>query len=122
MADGISTIQPNSNPPLTGQQLFTVIGLAIAQGLGSAGQIMMATLSALVGATLSPTPQLATLPVTAGILGIALATLPAAILIQRFGRRPVFAGASLWSAAGVAWAALSIHFGSFVGFCFGCFI
>jgi len=121
MSDSAATIQPDTSTGLTRQQLFAVVGLAVAQCLGSMGQIMMATLSAIVGATLAPTPQLATLPVTAGVLGIALATLPAARLIRRYGRRSVFAGVSLWGAAGVTIAAASIHVGSFVGFCLGCF-
>jgi len=122
MSDSAATIQPDTSTRLTRQQLFAVVGLAVAQCLGSMGQIMLATLSAIVGATLAPTPQLATLPVTAGVLGIALATLPAARLIRRYGRRPVFAGVSLWGAAGVTIAAASIHVGSFVGFCLGCFV
>jgi len=122
LPDHTAPTQPGTEPRLTGEQLLTLLGLGVAQSLGSVAQIMMATLSAIVGATLSPTPQLATLPITAGIIGIALATLPIAKLIQRFGRRPVFAGTSLWGAAGAAWVATSIHIGSFTGFCIGCFI
>jgi len=122
MSDGIAATQPDTNTHLSGRQLFALLGLAVAQCLGSAGQIMLATLSALVGSTLSPAPQLATLPVTTGILGVALTALPATALIRRFGRRPVFAGALLWGAAGVTWASMSIHNGSFAGFCFGCFV
>lgn len=122
MSDNIATTHPDTSTHLTGRQLFALIGLAVAGFLGSAGQIMMATLSAIIGATLAPAPQLATLPVTAAILGIASTTLPAAALMRRFGRRPVFAGASLWSAAGVVGAAISIHAGSFAGFCCACFV
>jgi len=122
MSDGIAPPQPDTDTRLSGRQLFALLGLAVAQCLGSTGQLMLATLAAIVGTTLSPTPQLATLPVTTTILGVALTTLPAAALIRNFGRRPVFAGALLWGAAGVTGATLSIQFGSFTGFCFGCFV
>jgi MFS family permease len=108
--------------PLSRQQFVALLGLATAQALGSTGQIMMATLSAIVGATLSPSPPLATLPVTAGIVGVATATLPVAALIRRIGRRPVFAAALLWGAAGALLASASIHAGSFAGYCAGCFM
>lgn len=116
------TSKPNAEGGLTRRQALSVFGLTASQYLGSAGQIMMATISALVGATLSPTPQLATLPVTTGVLGVALTALPAAALIRRFGHRPVFVVGLLWGAAGVVWAAASIHAESFAGFCVGCFI
>ncbi len=122
MSDHTDTTQADANKNLTGRQIYIVLGLAAAQSLGSAGQILMATFSAIVGATLSPTPQLATLPVTAGILGVALATLPAATAIRRYGRGPVFVGASIIGAAGAGWAGASIHFGSFAAFCIGCFV
>ena len=83
---------------------------------------MMATLAAIVGATLSPSAPLATLPVTTGIVGVAIATLPAAALIGRFGRRFVFAGSHVWGACGATLAAWSIHVDSFAGYCVGCFI
>lgn len=108
--------------PLSRPQILALIGLAAAQALGSVGQIMMATLSALVGSVLSPSPPLATLPVTAGIIGVATATLPAAALIRRFGRRAVFASALVWGACGALVAARSIDAGSFAGYCAGCFM
>ncbi|MGI9344440.1 MAG: MFS transporter [Gammaproteobacteria bacterium] len=104
------------------RQLTGLLGLGTALALGSTGQIMMATISAIVGANLAPTPQLATLPVTAGILGVATAALPAATLIRRHGRRPVFVVALLWGAAGACLATASIHAQSFIGFCAGCFV
>lgn len=122
MPDPIAISRTDTSTSLTGRQIYIVLGLAAAQCLGSAGQILMATFSAIVGATLSPTPQLATLPVTAGILGVALATLPAAASIRRYGRGPVFVGASFIGAAGAASAATAIHFGSFSGFCISCFV
>jgi len=107
---------------LNRQQITTLLGLGVAQALGSTGQIMMATLSALVGSALAPSPPLATLPVTAGILGVALATLPAAALVRRHGRRLVFSLSMVWGAVGLSLATSSIHMNSFIGFCVGCFM
>jgi len=101
---------------------FALFNLAAAQGFGSMGQMVMATLSAIIGATLSPLPQLATLPVGAGVIGIAAATLPTASLCQRFGRRPIFVAGMAWGAMGSVLTAYAIHLGSFAGFCCGCFI
>lgn len=108
--------------PGTGSSTWILVGLATAQFLGSCGQIMMATLSGIIGALLAPTPQLATLPVTAGILGVATAAWPAAALRRQFGCRPVFVGGLFWAAAGAVLAAVSIQAGSFAGYCVGCFM
>jgi len=109
-----------AEPAMNRARLLTLIGLAIATGLASFGQILMATMSGIVGSLLAPTPQLATLPVTTGIIGVALAALPASALIQRFGWRTVFIGALLWAGAGSVIAAASITMNSFAGFCLGC--
>ena len=91
--------------------------LAASQCLGSVGQLVMATISALVGAQLAPAPELATLPVALGIVGIATAAIPTARFSGLFGRRPVFIGAALWGAAGSALAGYAIHIESFALFC-----
>ena len=83
---------------------------------------MMATMSALVGAMLAPSPGLATLPVATGVLGVAAAALPTARWSRRWGRRPVFIGGSTWGAAGAMLAGYAIQSGSFWLFCLGCFV
>ena len=82
----------------------------------------MATLAGIVGAILAPTPQLATLPVTVAVLGVATAAWPAAALRRRFGCRVVFVGGLAWASAGALLAAWSIEVESFLGYCLGCFI
>lgn len=103
-------------------RLAALLGLSLAQCLGSFGQITMATLSGIVGSMLTPAAELATLPVTTGILGLAAATWPLARLRQRYGSRPVFIIGCVWAASGAALAAASITKGSFMGFCFGTFM
>ncbi len=103
-------------------RIGVLFGLVMATCLGSFGQITMATLSGIMGAKLSTVPELATLPVTAGIVGVAVGAWPLALLRKRFGNRLVFTCALLWAATGAILAGWSISAGSFAGFCAGCFM
>jgi MFS family permease len=108
--------------PITGRGWKLLIGLTVAQLLSAAGQMTVVTLSGIIGALLAPTPQFATLPVAAGIVGLAVAALPTALLIRRFGRRKVFTVMALWAAAGSVVSAIAISNDSFAGFCLGGFM
>ncbi|WP_371348728.1 MFS transporter [Ancylobacter sp. IITR112] len=67
----------------------------------------------LAGAMLAPRPDLAALPLAALLLGAALASLPASVLLDNFGRRAAFAlGASLGVAGGLM-AAYAMALGAF---------
>lgn len=93
--------------------------LAICQALAFGGTALIASTSALVGASLAPDPSLATLPMSAQFLAIMLTTLPASMLMKRLGRR---AGFALGAGAGIAGAlasTLGIMAGSFALFCVG---
>ena len=58
--------------------------------------VLSMTLAAILGSLLAPDKSLATLPVAAMVIGTALASLPAAMLMRRLGRRVGFLmGASL---------------------------
>ena len=96
--------------------------LIVAACLGSFGQITMATLAGIMGAKLSPLPELATLPVTAGIVGVFVAAWPLALARKRFGDRTVFSLVLVWAALGGLVCAASIEAGSFVGFLCGGFM
>lgn len=48
---------------------------------------MVITIGGIAGAVMAPEESLATAPVTAMILGVAITTIPAALLMQRVGRR-----------------------------------
>jgi MFS family permease len=69
--------------------------LTIAQAFGSCGLIMLVTFGGIVGARIAPTPALATLPLALSIVGVAVTTVPASMLMRRIGRRPAFI-ASAW--------------------------
>jgi MFS family permease len=92
--------------------------LAISGALaGSAGAISTG-MSGLIGLELLPPDQhgLATAPITAFIVGAALASIPAALLMQRVGRRAGFLLGLLLGAAGSAAAAAAILMQSFLAF------
>jgi MFS family permease len=97
-------------------------GMTVATLLASAGQITLATLSGIVGAQLAPAPNVATLPLAAVVVGVALTTMPTALLIARWGRRAVFIGGLLWASAGALLSAYAISSDSFALFCAGSFM
>ncbi|WP_225783160.1 MFS transporter [Xenophilus sp. Marseille-Q4582] len=93
--------------------------LVAAQSLGAAAPPILISLGGLVGQMLSGSAALATLPVSLYHLGLALSTIPAALLMRRLGRRPAYGlGALLGMASGLI-AALAVVQGSFAAFCLG---
>ena len=58
------------------------------------GTVLLVTLGGIVGSELAPARVLATLPLSLMVVGTALATIPASMLMQRFGRRPGFVAAA----------------------------
>ena len=91
--------------------------LTLAQAFAACGTITLVAFGGIVGARLAPTPALATLPWSLSIVGVAAASLPAALLMQRVGRRPVFIGSALLGALGALACAAAIASGSFIAFC-----
>ncbi|WP_457809356.1 MFS transporter [Kushneria sp. EE4] len=99
----------------------TVWWLALCQALLVSGNIMLITITPLIGARLAPGDGWITLPVAAQMLGTTCATLPAGWLTARFGRRRTFMTANLVGLGGVALAALSLVGENFAGFNLGAF-
>jgi len=93
--------------------------LFVCQALYWGAVIVGITLSAIVGASLAPEPILATLPAGLLALGAIVATAPASLLMQRYGRRTGFRIGTISGALGGALAAYAIVEQSFVGFCLG---
>lgn len=69
---------------------ITVWGLALGQALLITGNILLVSVTALIGLQISPSFTLATLPVALQFIGIMGATLPAALLVRLLGRKRVF--------------------------------
>jgi len=63
------------------------IVLAVAQALAGGNSAVIVSTASIVGAVLAPDKGLATLPVTAMVIGMWLGTLPVGALARRFGRR-----------------------------------
>ena len=64
--------------------------LAIAQALSAAGMMTVFLLGGILGSQFAPLPQLATLPVSLTVVGLAATAIPAALLMERIGRRTAF--------------------------------
>ena len=92
-----------------------------AQAIGGATTAVNMTLGGLTGVyLLGEDPTLATLPVTAMLVGTAMGAMPAALLMARVGRRPGFMAGTLIGALGGAVAWYGIMIASFWLFCGGC--
>ncbi|MEO9804576.1 MAG: MFS transporter [Reichenbachiella sp.] len=89
------------------------LGLALMMSASS----LVVFVGGLVGTMLAPSDNLATLPVAAIIVGTALATVPVALLMKRFGRRMTFLSIIAFSILVSLLAAYSIHIQSFYLFC-----
>ncbi|MGO4705390.1 MFS transporter [Microvirga sp. 2MCAF38] len=93
--------------------------LSLAQAFSGANPAIVVSLGGLVGQALVTDKQFATLPISLFNLGLALGTIPAAMLMRGVGRRTgyVFAGA-IGVVAGCL-AAFGIATASFLIFCIG---
>ncbi len=89
--------------------------LAIGFALSVLSQVLSLSILPLAGLAFAPSRGLAMLPYAAFYAGAALASLPASLLLDSFGRRAAFSlGASLGAAGGLVlvWALVKMHFGA----------
>lgn len=91
--------------------------LTLAQALAACGTIVLISFAGIVGTHIAPLPVLATLPLSMSVVGVAATSLPAALLMQRIGRRRAFIGSALAAALGALLAAWSVAQSSFWGLC-----
>lgn len=87
--------------------------LAVCQALFMMGQNIMIISASLVGYDLATNKALATLPVTAMIVGTVISTVPASMLMRRIGRRNGFVLGGVLGACGAFLAAYGIHLAEF---------
>ena len=93
--------------------------LLLSQTAAVSGSVLIVTVGGLIGAQLSTNPAFATLPLSIMVVGTALATVFAAMLMRRVGRRSGFVvGASIAAVAGFV-SAYALYADSFVLFCVG---
>ncbi len=82
--------------------------LAICQALMMSSTALMMTVSALVGLTLADDKSLATLPLSLQFLGLMATSIPASLLMGKYGRRIGFIVGSLFGIAGAVLAVVAI--------------
>lgn len=83
-------LSPKSDVAATHRERGTILRLAVAQALAGANSVVIFATGAIVGDAMAPSKTLATLPVSIFVVGMALCTLPAGAIAQRYGRRAAF--------------------------------
>ncbi len=96
--------------------------LSAVQALGGSSSSIIMAVAALAAVNFAPNPSLATLPVTAMIVGLALTTSSATLIIYRLGRtRGLMLGAAI-AIPGAMLATLAVLLGQFYLFGAGLFL
>lgn len=93
--------------------------LTITQALASTAGPLVTLVGGIVGAELAPNPAWATLPITIMILGVAVCTIPAAMLMKRVGRKRGFIIAMCLASVATLGTTYALHLSSFPLFCLG---
>src|SRR5689334_2584324 len=93
--------------------------LATCQALLFTNNSTVIALNGLAGYALAANKALATLPVTGWVVGAALTTFPASLLMKKVGRRAGFTLGALIGMAGAALCAAALRAGSFWLLCLG---
>jgi predicted MFS family arabinose efflux permease len=100
----------------------TILLLAGCQALAMTSMSVLATTAAIIGNMLAANKSLSTLPVALQMTGMMCATIPAALLMGRIGRRGGFwTGAAIGASGGVV-AGSAVWAASFPMFCLGTFL
>ncbi|SFC76113.1 MFS transporter [Pseudoalteromonas denitrificans] len=95
-----------------------VLILALCQGLITTGNIMLVTVTALIGQQLSPSESWITLPVATQSLGLLLATIPASLIMAKIGRKNGFTLGNAIGIIGILCAVYALEQSLFSLFCF----
>ena len=101
---------------------FPVWGLALGQALLITGNILLVSVTALIGAQIAPSASWITLPVALQFLGLMSATLPAAHVMRWLGRKVGFFLGNLIGVLGAVVAFYALNAASFAWFCAGTFL
>lgn len=93
--------------------------LAFCQAMSMSGASLMVATAALVGLELADDKSLSTLPLAVQFMAVMLASIPAALLMKKIGRKASFLLASLFGFSGAIVSTWSIMQHEFWGFVFG---
>lgn len=91
--------------------------LFLAQLVFGTGSVLLVTVGGVLGSLLVADKSLATLPMTFFVVGTALTTIPAALLMQRIGRRLGFAASALLGCCGALIGSVAVTQNSFLLLC-----
>ena len=91
--------------------------LSVAMTLSSCSAIIVFTSAGIIGTMLSPVTSLITLPISTFVIGTASATVPASLLMGKFGRKPGFMLGAILAFFGAMLAIYALYEQSFVLFC-----
>ncbi len=101
--------------------VYNLLLLAILQALLLTGSSVLFATTALVSATFSPNPNLATLEISLQFLTILLMLIPLARAMQYYGRRRVFVATNIISALGMGLLGFAMVHQNFWLFCLAAF-
>lgn len=101
---------------------ITIWGLSLAQALLVTGNILLVSISSLIGQQLTDEPLLMTAPVAAQFIGLILSTMPAAHLMQKFGRKKGFVVGNVIGVCGALVAMQGLLMHSLAIFALGTFL
>jgi MFS family permease len=96
--------------------------LTLIQALAMSSGTMLVLAGGVLGAQLTPDPKWSTLPLAMSIVGTACGVVPVTRVMQHFGRKPVFIGATTLGAFVTLSAAISIANSSFWGLVISAFL
>lgn len=96
--------------------------LTLIQALAMSSGTMLVLAGGVLGAQLTPDPKWSTLPLAMSIVGTACGVVPITRLMQHFGRKPIFIGATTLGAFVTLSAAMSIANSSFWGLVISAFL
>jgi len=94
-----------------------ILLLSLSQVLALTGTTIVIFSGPIIGTQLAPTPSLATLSNALQVVGVALFTIPASMIMHRFGRRIGFIASAGMAALGALGAAYAISHHNFALFC-----
>lgn len=107
---------------LSGLANRNLLILFCCQMLFVGGTVVLITVGGIVGHAIAPAPSWATLPVALMVVGTALTTIPAAMSMQRLGRRGGFLVGTAVAATGALLASVALSQDTFWLFCLATFL
>ena len=95
------------------KQHRNVLVLSACQATLQTGGVTLVMITGLSGLALAPNPAFATVPLTCYVLGSAMSTVPASMLMKAIGRRGGFQAGTGIGVVGAALCALAIYLANF---------